>query len=103
MNMSLAHKVLSLIFNFLLSLSLLLQGVAAKSSNQPDLQAVDTFIQAQVKANRIPGLAGAIVQGDQVIFSKGYGEAAPGQPVTPQTQFYPGSVTRSFTALAALN
>jgi hypothetical protein len=73
----------------------------AAGSDQPDLQAIDTFLQEQVKANRLPGVAVAIVQGDQVIFLKGYGEAAAGRPVTPQTQFYLGSVTKTFTALAA--
>jgi CubicO group peptidase (beta-lactamase class C family) len=102
MNLSLTHKVFSLTFNFLLTLGLILLGARTGKNNQPDLQAVDTFLQAQVEANRLPGLAVAIVQGDQVIFAKGYGEAAPGKPITPQTQFYIGSVTKSFTALAAL-
>jgi CubicO group peptidase (beta-lactamase class C family) len=74
----------------------------ARSNDQLDLQAIDSFLQAQVKANRIPGLAVAIVQGDQIAFMKGYGEAAPGKSVTPQTQFYIGSVTKSFTALAVM-
>ncbi|MBI9047400.1 MAG: beta-lactamase family protein [Anaerolineaceae bacterium] len=75
---------------------------AAKGNNQIDLQAVDSFLQKQVKSNRIPGLAVAIVQSEKVIFNKGYGKAAPGEPVTPQTQFYIGSVTKSFTALATM-
>jgi CubicO group peptidase (beta-lactamase class C family) len=66
------------------------------------LQAVDEFLRTEVYANRIPGVAVAIVQNDQIIFNKGYGESAPGKPVTPQTQFYIGSVTKSFTALAAM-
>lgn len=74
----------------------------AQGNNQIDLQAIDSFLQTQVKANRIPGLAVAIVQGDQIIFAKGYGGAAPEDPVTPQTQFYIGSVTKSFTALAVM-
>jgi CubicO group peptidase (beta-lactamase class C family) len=74
----------------------------ARDDNQLNLQAIDSFLQTQVKANRIPGLAVAIVQGDQIIFAKGYGQAAPGKPVTPQTQFYIGSVTKGFTALAVM-
>lgn len=74
----------------------------SQGSNQPNLQAIDAFLQNQVSANRIPGLAVAVVQGNEIIFIKGYGEAAPGVPVTPQTQFYIGSVTKSFTALAIM-
>ncbi len=74
----------------------------SQESREPDLQAIDAFLQKQVTANRIPGVAVAIVQDNEIIFAKGYGEAAPGVPVTPQTQFYIGSVTKSFTALAVL-
>jgi CubicO group peptidase (beta-lactamase class C family) len=87
----------------------LLSGLLAPSfsghaggNNRLDVQAIDAFLQKQVKANRIPGLAVAIVQDDQVIFIKGYGESSPGKPVTSQTQFYIGSVTKSFTALAVM-
>ncbi len=76
--------------------------VHANNNAALDLQAVDEFLRTRVKANRIPGVAVAIVQDDQIIFRKGYGESAPGKPVTPQTRFYIGSVTKSFTALAAM-
>jgi CubicO group peptidase (beta-lactamase class C family) len=68
----------------------------------PDPAVIDSFLQAQVRADRIPGVAFALVQDDRILFAKGYGEAAPGVPMTPQTQMYIGSVTKSFTALAAL-
>ncbi len=74
----------------------------AQVNGQPDLNAIDAFLQRQVQANRIPGMAVAIVQGNEIIFAKGYGEAAPGVPATPQTQFYIGSVSKSFTALAVM-
>ena len=52
---------------------------------------------------RIPGLALAIVRGDQIVYLKGYGRAdASGRPVTPQTPFLIGSITKSFTALAVM-
>ncbi len=74
----------------------------SEGSKPLDFGAIDAFLQQQVRENRIPGLAVAIVQGDDVEFAKGYGDAAPGVPVTPQTQFYIGSVTKSFTALAVM-
>jgi CubicO group peptidase (beta-lactamase class C family) len=98
------RKFTQLLFIFGLILSLFIPSVLshAQSDNQLDVQAIDSFIQTQVKTNRIPGMAVAIVQGDEVVFIKGYGETLPGKPVTPQTQFYIGSVTKSFTALAAM-
>lgn len=98
------RKLIPLLIVFGLILSLLLPSVSgsAKANHALDLQTVDSFLQEQVKANRIPGIAVAIVQGDQIIFAKGYGEATPGNPVTPQTQFYIGSVAKGFTALAIM-
>lgn len=77
-------------------------SVSAQTENQPDFNSLDAYLQAQLKSNRIPGMAVAFVKDGKTIFQKGYGEAAPGKPVTPQTQFYIGSVTKGFTALAAM-
>jgi CubicO group peptidase (beta-lactamase class C family) len=56
-----------------------------------------------MRASRIPGLALGIVKGDQIVYLKGYGQAdSSGRPVTPQTSFLIGSVTKSFTALAVM-
>lgn len=74
----------------------------ADNAEAIDVQAVDSFLTEQVKSNRIQGLAVGIVQGDRVIFSKGYGSAALQKPVTPETQFYIGSVSKTFTALAVM-
>src|SRR5690349_14806810 len=52
---------------------------------------------------RVPGLAVAIVQGEQIVHLKGFGFAdGAAQPVTPQTPFIIGSTTKSFTALAVM-
>ena len=56
-----------------------------------------------MRSARIPGLAVAIVKGDQIVYAKGYGQADPaGRPVTPQTPFLIGSNTKPFTALAVM-
>lgn len=92
------------ILSILITLSLFAQPVlaSARVGKALDLAAIDAFLNETIAANRIPGVAVGIVQGDQVVFLRGYGEAAPGVPVTPQTQFYIGSVTKTFTALAAM-
>jgi CubicO group peptidase (beta-lactamase class C family) len=102
--MSSQPKIISLLFILCLLFSLFTAPLFshAQSNSQPDLQAIDAFLQTQIQANRIPGVAVAIVQDNQIIFAKGYGEIAPGEPITPQTQFYLGSVTKGFTALAAM-
>jgi CubicO group peptidase (beta-lactamase class C family) len=92
------------LISVLIAITLLspLASAQAQAAPGPDLQAVDAYLQALVKANRIAGLAVAVVQGDQIIFLRGYGEAGLGRPMTPQTQLYIGSVTKSFTALAVM-
>lgn len=52
--------------------------------------------------NRVPGLAVAIIRDDEVLHLKGYGTAGDGRPMTPQTQFYTASLSKSFTALAVM-
>jgi CubicO group peptidase (beta-lactamase class C family) len=102
--MKLLRTIFYSLFIFSLIFSIVSPSISARAqaSVQPDLQALDAFLQAQVRSNRIPGLAVAVVKGDEVIFQKGYGQAAPGNAVTPQTQFYIGSVTKGFTALAVM-
>ncbi len=103
--MKLSYKVLLTLLLAIILLSSFIPQALVKADNNsqtPNLEAIDAFLTKQVQANRIPGLAVAIVQDDQIIFMKGYGEAEPGTAVTPQTQFYLGSMTKSFTALAAM-
>ena len=57
----------------------------------------------EVDAQRIPGLALAIVEGNRIVHQRGFGKADDsGRKVTPQTLFYNGSTTKSFTALAIM-
>ena len=68
-----------------------------------DFAAIDKFIEAEMQAQRIPGLALGIVNGDQIIHIKGFGISDPsGLAVTPQTPFIIGSLSKSFTALAVM-
>jgi len=80
-----------------------LAGKATASGSKTDYEAVDAYIMARMRADRIPGVALAIVKGDQVVYLKGYGRAdQSGRPVTPGTPFIIGSITKSFTALAVM-
>src|SRR6202023_735803 len=71
------------------------------ASSGPDYAAIDRYVQDQVNEARIPGLALGIVHGAEVAHVRGFGRAdSGGRPVTPQTPFIIGSISKSFTALA---
>ena len=68
------------------------------------LAKVDAFIQAEMRRERIPGVAlGIFVKGDPVL-AKGYGYANVEHrvPVTPRTIFQSASVGKQFTAVAVM-
>ncbi len=69
------------------------------TSAEPTYAAIDAFVQKEIGAQRIPGLALGIVQGGRVVHMRGFGDAdSSGRAVTPQTPFVIGSVAKSFTA-----
>jgi CubicO group peptidase (beta-lactamase class C family) len=79
-----------------LIVSLTLGNVKASPTLQaePDFAAIDAYI---------PGMALGIVWDGQIAHLQGFGVAdSSGRAVTPQTPFYLGSVTKSFTALAVM-
>lgn len=76
---------------------------AAPSQQAVDQAALDAYIETQMRDLKIPGLALAIVRGDQIEYVRGYGVADDtGRPVTPQTPFLVASLSKSFTALAVM-
>lgn len=66
--------------------------------------AVDRYVSGELKAQRIPGLALAVVRDGRVIKATGYGLANVelNVPVTPETVFQTGSVGKQFTATAIM-
>ncbi|HEX3047874.1 MAG TPA: serine hydrolase domain-containing protein, partial [Bacillota bacterium] len=81
---------------------------AASRKIKPNFNKIDQYIAKEMKDCRIPGLALSVIQGDTIIYLKGYGQAGSarqaggGRNVTPQTPFIIGSVSKSFTALAVM-
>lgn len=78
------------------------QRTRAVGNTALDFAAIDAYVQAEMRADRVPGLALAIVRGDQVIHMRGFGDDGAGRAVTPQTAFILGSMSKSFTALAVM-
>jgi CubicO group peptidase (beta-lactamase class C family) len=77
---------------------------SAKQVTKSDsYDAIDAYIEGQMRRLNIPGASLAIVAGDQIVHLRGFGRARPGgEAPTPQTPFFIGSLTKSFTALAVM-
>jgi len=72
-------------------------------SRKNSFEAVDTYLQKQMQRLHIPGATMAIVEGDKIVHMRGFGRDRPGGDTpTPQTPFFIGSLTKSFTALAVM-
>jgi CubicO group peptidase (beta-lactamase class C family) len=76
---------------------------AADRAGTGEYASIERFVQDEMAAQRIPGLALAIVKDDRIAYMRGFGKADDsGRAVTPQTPFIIGSVSKSFTALAIM-
>jgi CubicO group peptidase (beta-lactamase class C family) len=72
-------------------------------SNAASYDAIDRYIEQQLKRLNVPGAVVAIVEGNQIVHQRGFGQARQGgTSPSPQTPFFVGSVTKSFTALAVM-
>lgn len=78
-----------------------LPGVGA-AQEWEDANAVDAFVVEQMEKHRVPGVAVAILEDGEVSYLKGYGASGKGNPVTADTPFVIGSISKSFTAVAIL-
>jgi CubicO group peptidase (beta-lactamase class C family) len=80
-------------------LSALILATPAQSSDS-----LDAYIRAQMAMRKIPGLSLAIVDKGRIVYAKGYGVTAPGGkvPVSTETLFLAGSISKSVAAVGAL-
>ena len=67
-------------------------------------KAVDDFVQAEMKRQRLPGVSLAVVKNGSIVYAKGYGYSNVEHqvPVKPETIFQSGSVGKQFTATAVM-
>jgi CubicO group peptidase (beta-lactamase class C family) len=72
----------------------------ADAATAAALDSIRSFLPKALKQWNVPGLAIAIVRGDRVILSEGFGlrDVEGNLPVTPNTLFAIGSSTKAFTA-----
>jgi D-alanyl-D-alanine carboxypeptidase len=99
--------------NFSQGLALALGAAAAGATaaqaqthalKKPSLAKIDEAINGFIAAGRAPGVSVAVMRSRQVLLSRSYGIAnlETGTPVTSETVFRAGSVTKQFTAAAIL-
>lgn len=91
-------STLILLLSFLISLSTLAQE--KKTVPAQVISSIDSVLNQVLKDQYIAGFAVAIVKGNEVIYSKGFGyrDLENKKPVTPNTLFAIGSSTKAFTA-----
>jgi CubicO group peptidase (beta-lactamase class C family) len=78
-------------------------ALAKPASYSTSFDAIDAYIEEQRCRLHIPGASLAIVEGDKIVHLHGFARARPGgETPTPQTPFFIGSLTKSFTALAVM-
>lgn len=88
-----------LLITLLLSSSFIFSGFC----QTPEL-ALDSFILAQARRYRIPGIAVGVAEGEQLLWAKGYGWAdlEKRQPMSPDGIMNIASISKTITATAAL-
>lgn len=93
----------SLILSVLLCLFVFTSAFAnAANTNWDELR---TVVQSEMEELKFPGVAVAVIVDGKVVFSEAFGLAniADKTPLTPQTRFRIGSLTKMFTAAAILS
>jgi CubicO group peptidase (beta-lactamase class C family) len=92
-----------LVFKVLYARRTYTKTVPEDDSRAASFEHIATFIEGQRQRLNIPGVSLAIVEGDQIVYLRGFGQAHPGgETPSPHTPFFIGSTTKSFTALAVM-
>ena len=71
---------------------------------QPLAKVLDQALAEVMERHRLPGLAVGLVQGGEVVYARGFGEKVRGggEPITTRSIFHMASVSKPFTATAAM-
>lgn len=79
-------------------------GQAASAVSVPPAAAVDAYVQKALAERTLPGASVAVIEDGKVVLAKGYGlsDVEKGTKATEQTIYQLASVTKPFTAMAAL-
>jgi D-alanyl-D-alanine carboxypeptidase len=76
---------------------------AVAKPSAADIEALDRYIASELESRGLVGLSAAVMIDGRIVLAKGYGKAvAGGAPVTPETPFAIGSITKQFTSACVL-
>ncbi|MDX1993964.1 MAG: serine hydrolase domain-containing protein [bacterium] len=97
------HFLQGLIVMVMLSVLVVVSPAQAQSTDITELtDDIDAYVAEMMELYDVPGVGLAIVDDGEIAYTAGYGvrSVETNEPVTPETVFSIGSVTKSFTALA---
>ncbi len=78
-------------------------ALANLASGTAAFDEMDAYIERQFELLNVPGGSLVVVEGDQIVHARGFGDTGiRGQVPGPQTPYFIGSLTKSFTALAVM-
>lgn len=88
----------------LIAVALIWSGDGAVAKTAASLEELDQTLAAGFKDGNVPGATVAIIENGQVVMTKNYGVAdlATQAPVTDDTVFRAGSISKSFTSIAVM-
>ncbi|HEV2118401.1 MAG TPA: serine hydrolase domain-containing protein, partial [Terriglobales bacterium] len=96
------------ISGLIVGVCLLSSLAGAQPGANPNLDAayhlLDTYVARQMQAEQVPGLVLALTNRNQLIrvSTYGYADVKAKVPITPETLFEMGSISKSFTAISLL-
>src|SRR5256885_8973227 len=86
---------------FVIAIFLCISSITlAQKAEAPPMEAINQFVEAQMRRQHIPGLSLAVVQDGQLLLTRGYGLADVELNVaaTPQTGYQISSITKKVVA-----
>lgn len=89
-----------------LLVTLLCLSISCHPQHSPEerIQRIEQVVTAGMQSYNVPGVSIAVIEGNQVEWARGYGvkEVGKPDPVTPETMFQAGSISKPVAALVAL-
>lgn len=87
-----------------IALALLATGCGPRRSPEERIPRIEQVVTEGMKAYEVPGVSIAVIEGGRIEWARGYGvkEAGKPDPITPETMFQAGSISKPVAALVAL-